>query len=128
MRIALRNPDSYYSNESIVIPDDDYNFHLVLLKGRQISIQGQTNYVEMIDMCQDKHGRRVIFKMSVLDASILDTDHPSIRTGLVGQFHLNSNGFLKFIKQGPEGPDASDFLKESSSHEFMRNRYTEVLE
>ena len=127
MKLGLCVPDSYYSNEWVSIADDDYNFHLVVVRGRQISIQGQANYVEMVDLCEDSHGRRVVFKMSVLDASILSTDYPSIRTGLLGQYHLNANGFLKFIKEGPT-EHAYSFLKDPSSHEFMRNRYIEILD
>lgn len=127
MKLGLCFPDSYYSNDSVSIPDDDYNFHLVVVRGRQVSIQGQPNYVEMVDLCEDAEGRRVVFKMSILDASILSTDYPIIKTGLIGQYHLNANGFLKFIKEGPEGSEASSFLRDSSSHEFMRNRYIEIL-
>ena len=128
MKLSLCFPDSYYSNVSVTIPDDDYNFHLVVVRGRQVSIQGEPSYVEMVDLCQDAEGRRIVFKMSILDASILSTEYPFIKTGLIGQYHLNANGFLKFIKEGPEGNEASSFLKDSASHEFMRSRYIEILD
>ena len=118
--------DSYTFNAYVDLPEDDYVFHMIVVRGRVVSREREKHYVEIIDACRDESNRQLVFKMSVANASLLEQLYPHIKMGLIGQFNLSSDGFLTFVREAPKD-DCRKFLLDDASHDFMRSRYCAEL-
>lgn len=110
------------------VPLDDYILHMVLQRGRVISVPKKPLYVEVIDMSDV---RPLKFKMSLVDASFISDMHPDFDTkGLVATWRLHgTSGLLKMIKAFDSTCPIKikEFLLDPQSASFVLDKYKKVL-
>lgn len=105
----------------IEVPIDEYIFHGVLKKGRIVS--GPTElYAEAIDFSK----ACFVFRMSLLESSIISESWPEFDTkGILGQWRLMTNGFLKLVQISDlrDPKEIKLFLKDSHSNILFSQHY-----
>jgi len=115
------------------LPLDDYAFHMLLTLGRVVSKPSGPLYVEATDGSATDTSECLVFRMSLIDATTVASQWPEFSTtGLVGQWRLSSTtGLLKLVKAFEKRHDSEAvkaFLKDAQSSDFMRQRYTALLQ
>jgi len=116
----------------IALTMDDYVLRAVLRRGPIVSTPDGPQYVRVHDLSEDASGMHPIFRMSVLEASLLSDKHPEFEDrGLVGTFKLTApQGLLKLIAAFDHKGDQAAlkaFLTDQASAEFMRSRYAAAM-
>lgn len=111
---------------------DDYVLRAVLRRGPVVSTPEGPQYVRVHDLSEDSLGLHPIFKMSVLEASMLSEKHPEFEgSGLVGIFKLTApSGLVKLVNAFDHKGDQATlrtFLTDASSAEFLRRRYADAM-
>jgi hypothetical protein len=103
---------------------DDYTFHMVVRRGPIISAPGKPMYVEVYD------ANGLVFRMNVLDASVVTSEHAQFSSGLLGQWRYSgTTDRLKLVKarEFQDKDSVVKFLCDASSHESVRILYSQSL-
>jgi hypothetical protein len=132
--IGVRKFGDLIDSSSEKIEAQDYIFRMIAKRGRVVSKKREQVYCEIIDLCYDENQESRIFKMSLVDASILD-QRPEFNSkkpaeGLLGTWKLLSNGNLKFIDyyDGLLSSEAiCEYLLSDVSHSYIRARYEKAF-
>ena len=118
-------------NSFIQVPIDDYIFHAVMRRGPVVSKPGRPMYIEVMDFSESPVTHSVVlFRMSLLDASIVSEAYPDFdTTGIPAIWQLQTNGTLKFNSYMPKTYESvQSFLLDAQSNAFLRERYKISLE
>jgi hypothetical protein len=116
----------------IALSMDDYVLRAVLRRGPIVSTPDGPQYVRVHDLSEDASGLHPVFRMSVLEASILSEKHPEFEDGgLVGTFKMAApQGLLKLVATFDHRGDQDAlraFLTDPASAEFLRSRYEKAM-
>jgi hypothetical protein len=116
----------------IALGMDDYVLRAVLRRGPIVSTPDGPQYVRVHDLSEDAEGRHPIFRMSVLEASMLVDKYPEFEErGLAGTFKMAApNGLLKLMAPFDHKGDQEAlkaFLTDPASAEFLRSRYVTTM-
>jgi hypothetical protein len=133
--IGVRKFGDLLDSRSEKIEAQDYIFRMIGKRGRVVSLKREQVYCEIIDLCYDENNESRIFKMSLVDASILDQQRPEftskkVAEGLLGTWKLLANGTIKFVEHydGTLSTEAiTDYLLSDVSHAFVRAKYEKVF-
>ena len=120
------------SSESIEA--QDYIIRMIAKRGRVVSKKREL-YCEIVDLCYDENEITRIFRMNLVDSSILDIQSPEFTSpknaeGLIGSWKLQANGLLKFLEpyDGPCSTESiCDYLLNEASHPIVRSRYERMF-
>ena len=107
------------------LPFDDYTFNMIVKRGPAVSGPNKPMYVEAVD------ANGLVFKMNVLDASVVENDHAQFATGLLGQWRYSgTHDRLRLVKAQEVSDKATlvKFLNDKTSHESVRQRYAHVAD
>jgi len=131
-RIQQTNDIKGTIRKCLELPTDDYVFHMVLKRGSIISKPKSPLYVHVHDLATDSEGLSHVFRMSVMDASILSTTYPQfVDTGLLGSYRLSATTGLLRLHKIYDGPFTQDsieaYLLDRCSFEFVRDRYKRMF-